>query len=34
MGFKYFIIGHKDDKKVIYNGHVKSLDETNCIFLF
>ena len=34
MGLKYFIIGHKDDKKVIYNGHVISLDETNRIFLF
>ena len=33
LGFKYFI-GYKDDKKVIYNGHVKSLDETNCMFLF
>ena len=30
LGFKYFI-GYKDDKKVIYNGHVKSLDETNCM---
>ena len=33
LGFKYFI-GYKDDKKVIYNGHVKSLDKTNCMFLF